>query len=327
MLRIIRVIFVKQNSWEGKKVLVTGGAGFIGSHLTEKLVNLGADVSVLVKSDIMGGQPNLSNLQNVKDKIEAIPCNISENDVITTIIKNKPDVIFHLAAIAFVDYSFDHPFEVIRANYIGTLNILQAAMSINIERVVVTSSSEAYGTAQYIPIDEKHPLNPTSPYAASKVAADRTAFSFWQTYSLPIAIIRPFNTYGPRHTYDVIPKFIKFALKGEPLTIYGNGEQRRDFIYIDDMVDAFLIMGSDRKAIGEVVNFGSGKDVSINELAGLIIKLSGSKSKIVHVEKRLAEVDRLICDYSKAKKLFGWEPKVGLEEGLKRNIEYSRKFG
>jgi len=318
---------VKQNSWEGKKVLVTGGAGFIGSHLTEKLVNLGADVSVLVKSDIMGGQPNLSNLQNVKDKIEAIPCNISENDVITTIIKNKPDVIFHLAAIAFVDYSFDHPFEVIRANYIGTLNILQAAMSINIERVVVTSSSEAYGTAQYIPIDEKHPLNPTSPYAASKVAADRTAFSFWQTYSLPIAIIRPFNTYGPRHTYDVIPKFIKFALKGEPLTIYGNGEQRRDFIYIDDMVDAFLIMGSDRKAIGEVVNFGSGKDVSINELAGLIIKLSGSKSKIVHVEKRLAEVDRLICDYSKAKKLFGWEPKVGLEEGLKRNIEYSRKFG
>lgn len=313
--------------WDGKKVLITGGAGFIGSYLTEKLVDFGADVSILVKSDIMGGQPNLSNLQNVKDSIKIIPCNISENDAITTIIKNKPDVIFHLAAVAFVDYSFDHPFEVIRTNYIGTLNVLQAAMNIDIERIVITSSSEVYGTAQYTTIDEKHPLNPTSPYAASKLAADRTAFSFWKTYGLPVAIIRPFNTYGYRHTYDVIPKFIKLALKGEPLTIYGTGEQKRDFTYVDDMVRAFLIIGSDKKAIGEAVNFGSGKDISINELAELIVKLSESSSKIVHIEKRLAEVDRLICDYTKAKKIFGWEPEISLEEGLKKSIEYFRKFG
>lgn len=258
------------------------------------------------------------------DKIKVIHGNVGSNDIITTIIKNKPEVILHLGAIAYVDYSFDHPFEVINDNYLGTLNILQAAMNLDVERVVVTSSSEVYGTAQYSPIDEKHPLNPTSPYAASKVAADRTAFSFCQTYGMPIAIIRPFNTYGPRHTYDVIPKFIRLALEGKPLTIYGSGDQSRDFTYVDDTVRGFLLMGSHKSAVGEVVNFGFGKDFSVNETAELIVKLSESSSKIVHVEKRMAEVNRLICDNRKAKKLFGWEPEVSLEEGLRRNIEFEK---
>jgi len=312
--------------WKNKRVLVTGGEGFMGSHLTEKLVSLGADVSVIAKPNVFGGQPNMRNLQGVKDSIKLIPSSVSENDVITDIIKNEPEIILHLAAIAFVDYSFDHPFDVIRANYTGTMNILQAAMNIDVERVVVTSSSEVYGTAQYAPIDENHPLNPTSPYAASKAAADRTAFSFWKTYGLPIAIIRPFNFYGPRHTYDVIPKFIKLALSGEPLTIYGKGEQSRDFTYVEDMTRAFLAMASNKSAEGEAVNFGTGKDASVNEVASSIIRISGSSSKIVHTEARLAEVNRLICDYSKAKKLFGWEPKISLEEGLKRNIDYVKKF-
>lgn len=313
--------------WKEKKVLVTGGEGFIGSHLTDKLVELGADVTVFAKANIMGNQPNLTNLKQVIDKIKIISGNVGEKDAITQIIKSDPDVIMHLGAIAFVDYSFDHPFEVITANYLGTLNVLQAAMNLDIERVVVTSSSEIYGTAQYAPIDEKHPLNPTSPYAASKAAADRTAFAFWNTYNLPIAIIRPFNTYGPRHTYDIIPKFIKLALKNKDLTIYGDGNQSRDFTFIDDMVRAFVIMGSDKKALGEAVNFGSGKDVTINDITQKIIKMSKSSSKVVHVEKRMAEVQRLICDYSKAKKLFGWEPKVGIDEGIRINIEYEKGLG
>lgn len=311
-------------SWEGKKVLVTGGDGFMGSHLTEKLLELGADVSILIKSTISKTEPILKNLDHVKDSIEIINGNISENDCITSMIKNRPQIIFHLAAIAYVNYSFEHPFETIRANYHGTLNVLQAAMNLDIERLVVTSSSEVYGTAQYPSIDENHPLNPTSPYAASKAAADRTCFSFWKTYGLPIAIIRPFNTYGPRHTYDVIPKFIGLALKNKPLTIYGTGEQKRDFTYVDDMIRAFLIMGSDKKAIGEVVNFGAGKDVAIKELAKKIVEISGSKSPIIYQKERLAEVERLICNYDKAKKLFGWTPKILIDEGLKRNIEWER---
>ena len=296
--------------WEGKKVMVTGGEGFIGSHLVDKLVSFDADVTVFAKANFTGSQPNLSNLSQSMSKIKLIAGHVGEKDAVTQIIKAEPEVIMHLAAIAFVDYSFEHPFEVINTNYIGTLNVLQAAMNSGVERVVVTSSSEIYGTAQREKIDENHPLNPTSPYAASKAAADRTAFSFWNTYRLPIAIIRPFNTYGPRHTYDVIPKFIRLALKGDPLTIYGSGEQSRDFTYVDDMVRAFLTMGSDKKAIGEAVNFGTGKDVSINDIAQKVVAIAKSKSKIVHVEKRMAEVAKLICDYGKAAKLFGWKPEI-----------------
>jgi dTDP-glucose 4,6-dehydratase len=311
--------------WKGKKVLVTGGDGFIGSHLTEKLLELGANVSILVKSKIDKTGPVLVNLKHLIDSIEILNVSVAENDCITHILKNKPKIIFHLAAIAYVNYSFEHPFETVRVNDYGTLNVLQAAMNLDVERLVVTSSSEVYGTAQKDMIDEDHPLNPTSPYAASKVAADRIAYSFWKTYNLPIAIIRPFNTYGPRHTYDVIPKFIKLALKNEPVTIYGSGEQSRDFTYVDDMVRAFLTMGSHKSAVGQVINFGTGKHVSINETAEKIVKISQSKSKIVHVEKRLAEVARLTCDYSKAKKLLGWEPQVSVDEGLKRNIDWDRK--
>lgn len=313
------------NFWKEKRVLVTGGDGFIGSHLTEKLLDMGADVSIFTKSSITQTQPVLRNLNHVRDSIRIINGSIAENDCITSIVKDEPHIIFHLAAIPYVNYSFEHPFEVIRTNYNGTLNVLQAAMNLDVERVVITSSSEVYGTAQKEEIDEKHPLNPTSPYAASKAAADRTAFSFWKTYGLPIAIIRPFNCFGPRHTYDVIPKFIRLAIGNAPLTVYGTGEQRRDFTYVDDMVRAFLIMGSDKKAVGEAVNFGSGKDVSINELARKIIEISGSKSPITHQKERLAEVGRLVCDYSKARKLFGWEPEVSLDEGLKRNIEWANE--
>ena len=320
---------MKKFSWEGKRVLVTGADGFMGSHLTERLIQSGAKVLVYVRGTSNSGtvQYKLKNIFHIKEKIaKIITGNIAIRDSIDFIKKAKPDIIFHLAADAYVPNSFDHPMEVMETNLIGTLNVLHASMEIeNIERIVCTSSSEVYGNPVYVPMDERHPLNPAHPYGASKVAADRYAFAYYNTYNLPISIIRPFNTYGPRHTYDVIPKFIRLALRNEPITIYGAGTQTRDFTYVNDMIDAFIIMGSDKKAIGETVNFGTSIDVSMNDIAKKIVKISESSSKIVHMEKRTSEVKRLCCDYGKAKKLFGWAPKILINEGLKRNIEWEKE--
>ncbi len=315
--------------WKGRNVLVTGADGFMGSHLTERLVEFGAQVSVLVRGSSVSGtyKYELKNIPHLKNSLHRIiAVNIASNDTIPLIKKLNPETIFHLAADAYVPYSFDHPFEVMATNLHGTLNVMHAAMRCGrLERVVCTSSSEIYGTAQKMAIDEKHPLDPTSPYAASKVAADRFAFSYYLTYHLPIAIIRPFNTFGPRHTYDVIPKFIDLAFKNEPITIYGDGTQSRDFTYVTDMVRAFLVMGRHKEAIGRAVNFGTGIDISVNRIAKAIVALSGSKSKIVHIKKRLAEVKKLRCNASLAHKLFGWRAEVGIEEGLRNNIEWHRK--
>ena len=320
---------MKTGSWKGKKVLVTGADGFMGSHLTEKLLASGARVAALVRGTSVSGTyrydlKNIAHLRGSLDKLMAV--NISSSDSAAMVAKWAPAVIFHLAADAYVPYSFERPFEVMATNLHGTLHMLHAAMKIpNLQRIVCTSSSEIYGTAQSASISEDHPLDPTSPYAASKAAADRFAFSYYLTYGLPISIIRPFNTFGPRHTYDVIPKFIDLALKGQPLTVYGAGKQSRDFTYVDDMVNAFLIMGSNPKAVGRAVNFGTGRDISVNRTAELIVKISGSKSKIVHVKKRLAEVKKLRCNAGLAKKLFGWKPTISVEEGLRRNIEWARR--
>src|SRR3990167_4444948 len=216
--------------WTDVRVLVTGADGFMGSHLTEKLISLGANVSIYIRGTTdTTVKYKLKNLSASESKLASIITgNIGNSDSIKLIEKNNPQVIFHLAADAYVPNSFEHPLEVMETNLIGTLNVLHAVMRLReLKQVVCTSSSEIYGTAQYAPIDEKHPLNPTSPYAASKAAADRYCFAYWNTYKLPIAIIRPFNTYGPRHTYDVIHKFIKLALQGKDLTVYGSGNQSR----------------------------------------------------------------------------------------------------
>ena len=204
--------------WKNKNVLITGADGFIGSHLAESLLNDGAKVSVYVqeKSNVSPIQCRLKNIEHLRDKfVDIIPGNIASMDSINLIQKNKPEVLFHLAAKAFVDFSFNHPYEVMQTNVMGTLNVLEATrLNDSIKRVVCTSSSEVYGTAQYSPMDEHHPLNPSTPYAASKVAADRYCYAYWNTYGIPVAIIRPFNTFGPRHTYDVVPKLIESALNG-----------------------------------------------------------------------------------------------------------------
>src|SRR3989338_7752405 len=245
---------VKGFSWKGRRVMVTGADGFMGSHLAERLLKQGASVTVYVRGNSINGTHlhTLKNTAHLEKRFRLILTgDIAAADAIDLIRDDAPEYIFHLAADAYVPNSFSHPIEVFETNLTGTLHVLQAARKIKrLKRVVCTSSSEIYGTAQYAPIDEAHPLNPSSPYAASKVAADRVAYAYFNTYHLPVSIIRPFNTFGPRHTYDVIPKFIRLALEEKPIPIYGVGIQTRDFTYIDDMVGAFLLMGHHPGGVG-----------------------------------------------------------------------------
>ena len=315
--------------WKNKKVLITGADGFIGSHLTEKIIDLKSKVIAVVRGT-SANATNLYKFNNLGEKyrkkvFKVINCDISSTDIIYQIRNSNPDIILHLAASAYVPFSFDHPLEVNESNVIGTLNILEAARQLKkLKKIICTSSSEVYGTALSKKINENHPLNPTSPYAASKVAADRYCFSYMKTYLLPLTVVRPFNTYGPRHTYDVIPKFIKMALFNEDITVHGTGNQSRDLTYVSDAVNAFLLIAASKKTDHKVINFGTGKDHSINFLANKIKILSKSKSKIIYIKNRLAEVDRLTCDSSLCKKLVGWESKVNIIDGLKLNIEWAK---
>jgi nucleoside-diphosphate-sugar epimerase len=321
-------LIVDDAFWQGKRVLVTGADGFMGSHLTEKLVELGASVTALVRATSHSGTIHyrLKNIEHIAHRLKAIiGANLGDDDVVRLITANNPQIILHLAAIAYVPYSFEHPREVNSSNVMGTLNVLDASRVLPaLERVVITSSSEVYGTALTEAIDETHPLNPTSPYAASKVATDRYAYSYWKTYGLPVAIIRPFNTYGPRHVYDVVPKFIRMVLEGKAPTIHGTGTQSRDLTYVDDTVNAFLTMGSHPAAVGDVFNFGTGIDVTVRDLANKIIAITGSNLEPIYVAERAAEVQKLRCDATKARRLLGWEPSVSIDEGLRRNIEWCK---
>src|SRR3989344_5967656 len=298
----------------------------MGSHLTERLLKLGALVTVFVRgTSTSGTRRGLKNIAHIADKVKVIAGNIASQDSIDLIAKDKPEIIFHLAAEAYVPKSFTQPLDVFAVNLNGTLNVLEAGRKIDgLRRIVTTSSSEVYGSYSGS-ISENNLLNPTSPYGASKVAADRAAYSWFVTYGLPVSIIRPFNTYGPRHTYDVIPKFIDLALAGKPLTVHGTGQQSRDFTYVSDTVNGFLLMGIHPKAVGEVVNFGAGAPVSITDVATKVKALTGSSSEIVHDMNRLAEVATLTCNWKKARALFGWSPLVDFEQGLTLNIQWSKE--
>jgi nucleoside-diphosphate-sugar epimerase len=311
----------------GERVLVTGADGFVGSHLVERLVAMGHTVGAVVRATSVVGTTatRLRNLEPIRDRLAAIlAVDIAGADATAAMAAFAPDTVLHLAAEAYVDRSFDQPADVLRTNLGGTMNVLALARARPLRRLVVTSSSEIYGTAQAERIDERHPLDPTSPYAASKVAADRMAFAFRQTYGLPITIVRPFNCYGPRHTYDVIPKFIDRALAGLPLVIHGDGSQSRDFTYVDDLVDGFVLAASHPDTIGRAINFGSGTTTSITATAEAIVALVPEHGGIVHDAPRAAEVARLCCDASFAHSL-GWRPQVALAEGLRRNVAWARE--
>ena len=310
-----------------KRIMVTGAGGFIGSHLIEKLIESGAKVKALVhynsRNDI--GLLNLIN-EDFRQKIDIILCDLNDYNAVLDIAKNV-EIIFHLGALIAIPYSYIHPRQVVMTNINSTLNVMMAAKECpNIERIIHTSSSEVYGSAQYVPMDEKHPLDCQSPYAASKVGADKIAESFYKSFNIPVSIIRPFNCYGPRQSARaVIPTIISQALNKKEIHI-GSTFPTRDYTYCTDTVDAMIAMSNCGKTIGEVVNAGSGFEISITEIIDKILEIIGCELPIVQDNKRIrpnkSEVDRLFCDNTKAKKLMGWENRVSFDDGLKMTINW-----
>lgn len=305
-------------------ILVTGGAGFIGSHLSRYLISKGHRITIL--DDFSNSSPS-----NIRDMLLHRQVRLVKGDVRGAALINEitrdVDVIFHLAAQIHIDKSILEPKETFEVNVLGTLNILETALKRDFKKIIFASTSEVYGTALKERIAEDHPLNPQSPYAASKAAADRLCHAYAKTYGMDVAIIRNFNTYGPfqKNTGygSVIPIFIRRVLENKPPLIYGDGGQTRDFMYIDDAIRAYdIIMNKD---VDGALNFGSGRDITINDLAALIIRLCGKDLIPVHVDPRPGEVMKLCADTSKAKAL-GFEQKFTLEQGLQMLIDWTKKY-
>jgi dTDP-glucose 4,6-dehydratase len=313
-------------NWNKQKVLITGGSGFIGSHLTEQLVHSGARVTALLEYTPYNDLGSLRHLpKNVLSQIEFVPGDLRDPEMIRKLLRGK-DVVFHLGALVGIPYSYVNPREVFEVNAVGTLNLLLAARDGGASKVVTTSTSEVYGTALYTPIDEDHPLQAQSPYSASKIAADKRAEAFHKTYGVPVATLRPFNTYGPRQSdRAIIPTIIIQALKKKEIKL-GSLAPRRDMNYVLDTVDGFIKTAESPRAVGQFINIGTGRDISIGELAGTILKVMGKKTRIVTAKDRKrprgSEVMQLLCDNSKAKELIGWEPRTTLETGLKHTIDW-----
>ena len=312
--------------WTRTRVVVTGAGGFIGSHLVQRLLDLGADVTAFIRY----------NSQNDDGFLAAIgdrPIRIVRGDVTDVEALRRAfvgsDVVFHLAALVGVPYSFIHANQVFQVNTMGTVNVLTAARDNSLSKVVITSTSEVYGSARYVPIDEAHPKQPQSPYAASKIAADAIALSFYHAYGLPVAIVRPFNTFGPRQSdRAIIPTVIAQALSKDEIRI-GNPHPTRDFTFVTDTAEGFIKAAESDKAIGQEINLGSGAEISVAALAETIAAMVGRQVPVRVDEKRVrsrqAEVTRLLANNSRARELIGWQPVVGLEEGLRRTIEWVRE--
>ena len=314
-------------SWKNRSVLVTGAAGFIGSHLTERLVNEGAKVRALVHYNSAGLNGWLDNSPVAQD-IDLIAGDITDRDRVRDAMQGTC-VVFHLAALIAIPYSYHAPASYVRTNIEGTLNVLQAARELGIERLIHTSTSEVYGTARYVPMDEEHPLQGQSPYSASKIGADKIAEAFHRSFGVPIVTVRPFNTFGPRQsTRAVIPTIITQCLSEDSISL-GNVHPTRDFSYVSNTVDGFLLAASSADAIGKTINLGANREISIQDLVDLIIKQIGRAVSIKIDDQRIrpeaSEVDRLYADNTLAKTLLKWEPRVSLEEGLKHTIDWLRE--
>jgi len=310
---------------KGKKVLVTGAGGFIGSHLVERLIERGAKVKAFVRYNSKNNWGWLET-SPYKDEIEIYTGDIRDYDSVKDSMKGI-EVIFHLAALIGIPYSYISPLAYIKTNIEGTYNVLQSARELGVERVIHTSTSEVYGTAKYVPIDESHPLQPQSPYSATKISADNIALSFYNAFNLPVTIVRPFNTYGPRQSARaVIPTIITQIMSGKKQIKLGNLQPTRDMNYVIDTVNGFIKIAECDELLGEVTNIGSGKEISIGDLARLISQLMGVEVEIEQEEQRFrpekSEVERLLCDNTKLKKFTDWEPKYSLEEGLNETIKW-----
>ena len=312
--------------WDSKSVLVTGAGGFIASHLTERLIELGAHVKAFVRYNSRNDRGLLEMLPRQKlDELDVIAGDLRDSDAVRSAVRNT-DIIFHLGALIAIPYSYIHPRDAVETNVMGTLNVLCATREMDIERIIHTSTSEVYGTARYVPIDEEHPLQGQSPYSASKIGADKIAESFYRSFDLPVATIRPFNTFGPRQSARaIIPTIITQALAAERILI-GSLNPTRDYTYVDDLVNAFLMIAESKECLGEIVNIGSNFEISIGDLANKVLTIVGASKEVTLDPQRVrptkSEVERLWCDNTKVKRLIGWEPKISLEEGLQKTIQW-----
>ena len=320
------------------KILITGGAGFIGSNLAEHLLKMGHKVIVL--DDLSRSIPdNIRACYNYSPNFYFIKGSVTNFDLLDSLVYGT-DVVLHLAAQVHWEESVNEPVPSFQTNTMGTLNVLEAirktlSRRTPVKLMVYASSSEVYGTAQYVPMDETHPLNPQSPYAAGKAASDRLCSAYYHTYKTPVLILRQFNTYGPRQSFKgysaVIPKFCSQVLSGRPTTIYGDGEQTKDFHYLDDLISAYVLIlenHDNKELFGEAINFGTGVETSINQLSEIILKTAyekiGKRPKLdsVHLLPRPGEVRRFVADITLAKSKLGFEPKVNLNNGISRYIDW-----
>ncbi|SFQ96901.1 NAD-dependent 4,6-dehydratase LegB [Desulfoscipio geothermicus] len=310
------------------KILVTGAAGFIGSHLVEELVKQGNYVRALVRYNSRNEWGWLQTLPCLTD-IEIHTGDIRDYDSVRNAVRDV-EVVFHLAALIGIPYSYISPLAYIKTNIEGTYNILQAAREEGVRRVVHTSTSEVYGTARYVPINEEHPLQAQSPYAATKIAADQLALSFHRSFGLQVVVVRPFNTFGPRQSARaVIPTIITQVLAGARVIRLGNLNPTRDFNYVRDTVSGMITVGLSDRTLGQVVNVGSGREVSIGELVRHIENVVGRDIFVEQEEDRVrpvdSEVERLLCDNRRAYELSGWAPRYTLEEGLSETVDWLRE--
>lgn len=311
---------------KNKSVLITGAGGFIGSHLTEKLAEEGNDVKAFVRYNSRNDWGMLEQLpEELLDSIEIINGDLRDPGAINSAVKDV-EIIFHLGSLIAIPYSYVNPREVIETNIFGTLNVMNAAKDNEIEKIVHTSTSEVYGSAKYVPIDENHPLQGQSPYSASKIGADKIAESYFKSFELPVATIRPFNTFGPRQSARaVIPTIISQALNNNKVHL-GSLEPTRDYTYVLDTVRAFIKVAESSRAVGEVINIGSNFEVSIGKLANEIFSLLNKDIEVINdfnrVRPKESEVDRLWCNNTKAWDILGWKPEISLNDGLKSVIEW-----
>jgi NAD dependent epimerase/dehydratase len=312
--------------WNGKTALVTGAGGFIGSHLAERLVQLGARVRAMVHYNALDSWGWL-NSSSYASHMQVISGDITDRGSVRQAMEGT-QYVFHLAALIAIPYSYRAPASYVRTNIDGTLNILETAREIGVERLVHTSTSEVYGSARYVPIDEAHPLQGQSPYSATKIGADKLTEAFHLSFGVPVVTVRPFNTFGPRQSARaVIPTVITQVLTGQTIRL-GNLKPTRDLNYVDNTVNGFVLAASTPEAAGQTINLGSGREISIGDLAALIGRLAGNDVRIECEPERMrpegSEVERLLASNDRARKLLAWEPAVTLEDGLSRTIEWMR---
>ena len=313
-----------------KKILVTGAEGFIGSHLTECLLEKGYDVKAFIYYNSFNRWGWLDAFPKEKlSQIEIFSGDIRDPNGVRVAMKGM-DTVFHLAALIAIPFSYHSPDSYVDTNVKGTLNVLQAARDLSLEKILITSTSEVYGTAQYVPIDEEHPFQGQSPYSATKIGADRLAESFYRSFQLPVSIVRPFNTYGPRQSARaVIPTIITQLLSGKEEIQLGSLTPTRDFNYVKDTAAGFIAIAESDKTVGEEINIATQQEISIGDLAKEIIRQINPDAKIICDEQRIrpekSEVNRLLGSNEKIKRLTNWEPKFSFEQGIEETIEWLRQ--